>query len=315
MIKISGLRKSFESVKAVDGLDFDCADGEMIALIGPNGSGKSTILRIVSGLMHADGGEVRIGDEVMSISAVELRKKVSYLPQRVEFPEQMTAKELLTFFARVRRVPVERASELLSTFGFDGFAKRKVGEFSGGMLQRLAMAIVFLPDADLYVLDEATNNLDADGLTRFREQTAAALQRGASIIMSTHSLREVENVAHKVAVVSNGRVVLVKRLDQFVEDVHRSRKMWITAANFSETYKDVALRMGAERVDLNCRMMTVECRENLRIPILWALSDAGALVKEFGLYEASLEDVYQEALGSGPGSGTHGTCVYVPDHE
>jgi len=296
MISVTGVQKKFGAITAVDDLDFECTSGEMIALIGPNGSGKSTVLRIVAGLMKADKGEVRIDGELMAISAVRLRKRISYLPQRVAFPEQATAEELLTFFARVRKIPQARVSELISAFGFHDFEKKKVGELSGGMLQRLAIAVVFLPQADLYILDEATNNLDADGLARFREETLSVLKKNAAVIMSTHILKEVESLAHKIAIMARGRVVLTRRIEQFVEDMGQSRKMWITLQDLTEKYGKIALDMGAEKVSLNCETMTVECREDLRIPILHALFLAGATVKEFGLHEPSLEKIYYQCL-------------------
>ena len=234
MISVTGIHKKFGAIQAVDGMDFECSPGEMMALIGPNGSGKSTALRIIAGLMQPDEGEVRIRGELMTISAVELRKKISYLPQRVAFPEQVTAKELLTFFARIRKVQESRVSELISAFGFHDFERKKVSELSGGMLQRLAIAVVFLPEADLYILDEATNNLDAEGLTRFHEETLSVLRKGAALVMSTHIIKEVENLAHKIAIVAHGRVVLTRRVEQFVKDVGQSRKMWVTLENLSE---------------------------------------------------------------------------------
>lgn len=298
MISLTGVRKKFGAITAVDNLSFECASGEMIALIGPNGSGKSTALRIIAGLMQPDEGEIRISSEMMAISAVRLRKKTSYLPQRVAFPEQVTAKELLTFFARIRKISQERVSQLIATFGFQDFEKKKVCELSGGMLQRLAIAVVFLPHADLYILDEATNNLDAEGLARFREETLSVLKRGAAVVLSTHILKEVENLAHKIAIMDQGRVVLTRRIEQFVEDVGQSRKMWVTLQNLSGKYGEIALGMGAEKVSLNCDTMTIECSEDLRIPILHALFQAGAVVKEFGLHEPSLEKIYNQCLST-----------------
>jgi heme ABC exporter ATP-binding subunit CcmA len=300
MISVTGLRKKFGSITALDDLSFDCAPGELTALIGPNGSGKSTVLRIIAGLIRPDKGEVRIGDEPMSISAVKLRKKISYLPQKVAFPEQLTAKELLTFFARIRNVPATRVSELITAFGFADFERKKVGELSGGMLQRLAIAVVFLPDADLYILDEATNNLDAEGLARFREETATVVKRGAAVIMSTHILKEVENLASKIAIIARGRVVLTRRVDQFVQDVGQSRKMWVSMLNLSQEHGAVAMAMGADKVSLNCNTITIECAEKLRIPILNALYERGAIVKEFGLHEPSLEKIYHQCIAADP---------------
>lgn len=304
MIAIRSLRKNFGRVRALDGFDFDCEPGEVVALVGPNGSGKSTALRILAGIMRADNGDVRLGSEAVGISTVEIRKRISYLPQRIEFPDQVTAKEVLSFFARIRSIPLERVAELISRFGFHGFEKKKVGELSGGMLQRLAIAVAFLPHADVYVLDEPSNNLDAEGLERFRAEALEAARRGATVIMSTHMLREVEHLAHRIVVMANGRNLFSRKIDQFAKDLSHSRKMWVTVENLSENLRAVALRSGADHVVLNCRTMTVECGETFRIPILTALFEAGAYIKEFGLDEPSLQQIYDQALS--------GNCCPAP---
>ena len=296
MITVRSLQKKFGSVKALEDLDLDCNPGEIVALVGPNGSGKSTALRILAGIMRPDGGEARIGSNTIEMSSVKLRNRTSYLPQRIEFPDQVTAKEVLTFFARIKQISPERVVDLISLFGFRGFERKKVGELSGGMLQRLAIAVVFLPSADAYFLDEPTNNLDAEGLARFREETIGAVSRGASVIMSTHILREVEHLAHRIVVMANGKNLFTKKIEQFSKDVSYSRKMWLTVDNLSESHRAVALQSGAENVVLNCKSMTVECAETLRIPILNALSQAGAAIREFGLYEPSLQQIYDQAL-------------------
>ncbi len=296
MITVRNLNKRFGSLKALDGLNFDANSGEIVALVGPNGSGKSTALRILSGVMRADGGEAKIANKKITISSTKLRNKISYLPQRIEFPDQVTAKEVLTFFADIRKISAQRVTELVSRFGFVGFEKKKVGELSGGMLQRLAIAVVLLPFADMYVLDEPTNNLDSEGLTSFREETVSASNRGASVIMSTHILREVEHLAHKIVVMANGKDLFTKKNEQFAHDLSHSRKMWITVDNLSEAQRTVALQSGAETVELNCKSMIVECAEDLRIPILNDLFQSGAAIREFGLYEPSLQQIYDQAL-------------------
>jgi ABC-type multidrug transport system ATPase subunit len=303
MIEISGLVKNFGQVRALDGLTFTCNPGEMIALVGPNGSGKSTALKIVAGVIGQDEGHVRIGGELMTMGSVKLRGRISYLPQRAAFPDQATTKEVLTFFSSIRSLDNGRTSHMMSAFGLRGFERKRVAELSGGMLQRLALAVSFLPEADLYVLDEATNNLDAEGLARFRENALGVLDKGASVILSTHILREVEHLANTIAMVFQGRIVMEKRIDKFVKDMSRSRKMWITMENLADKFRNLALEMGADKVILNCNTMTVECEERIRIPILSALSQNGAKITEFGLYEPSLADMYHQVFKN-EGTGT-----------
>jgi len=144
---------------------------------------------------------------------------MSYLPQRVVFPENQTAREILMFYCRVRKLPLERAADALEKARFNGFSDKPVGEFSGGMIQRLGLAVLSLADAPILVLDEPTANLDPHGVKRFREFILGQKEMGKTIIFSTHLLAEAEQLADRVGIFVGGRLVA----DESVENLQRTR--------------------------------------------------------------------------------------------
>ncbi|RPH37599.1 ABC transporter ATP-binding protein, partial [bacterium] len=172
-----------------------------------NGSGKTTMLKTLVGLNLPTSGQLFMHGLDVSRFAVESRRFISYLPQRAIFPEVLSAGEILRFYCRLRNIPAEKAKEILDRVGFNGFTNKPVSEFSGGMLQRLGLAIMVLADSPILLLDEPTANLDLHGAKRFREFILGEKQRGKTIIFSTHLLEEAGELADRVGIFVGGRLV------------------------------------------------------------------------------------------------------------
>ncbi len=208
MLEVKDLRKQFAKFVAVDGVSFDLYEGETLALLGPNGSGKSTILRCLAGLILPTSGAVKIGGKDPRMC--EARRFFSYLPQRVAFPENLTAREVVEFYCRLRKLPVNRAERVLEDANIPD---RSVREFSGGMIQRLGIAIAMLPGAPLLILDEPTASLDPEGAIEFRRFLCTLKERGQTIIFTSHMLSDVEALADRVAILVGGRLAAIEPID------------------------------------------------------------------------------------------------------
>jgi ABC-type multidrug transport system ATPase subunit len=207
MIRVESLTKVFGSLVAVDGISFEVREGEVYALLGPNGSGKTTTMKSIVGLTLPTSGRVSVGGLDVARFPREARRLLSYLPQKVAFPENQTASEVLRFHANLRRVPAVRVDEFLGRQEFARYSSRAVGEFSGGMVQRLGLAVASIADAPILILDEPTANLDPHGVKNFREFVLQNKERGKTIIFSTHLLAEAEQLADRVAIFVGGRLV------------------------------------------------------------------------------------------------------------
>jgi Cu-processing system ATP-binding protein len=213
MIRIENLTKRFGSFTAVDNVSFDVKRGEVFALLGPNGSGKTTTLKTMVGLSIPTSGRVFLDDTNVHEEPKKAKSLISYLPQRVTFPENLTAREIIRFYASMRKLSADIADEALLRGNFNGAADKNVGEFSGGMVQRLGLAIVAMPQAPVLLLDEPTASLDPEGVKRFREFILQQKSLGKTIVFSTHLLAEVEQLADRVGIFVHGHLVAQESID------------------------------------------------------------------------------------------------------
>ena len=226
-IEVQNLTKRFGDFTALDNVSFSVAEGETLALLGPNGSGKTTSLKCLVGLTMPTSGKISIGSHDLMTQARAAKSLMSYLPQRVAFNDQLTAREVLQFYCRLRRLPEQRIDETLATpnFHFNGFSNKAVSQFSGGMVQRLGLAVACLPNAPILVLDEPTSSLDPKRAIEFRQFLASLKREGKTIVFSSHILNEVMQLADRVAIMVEGRLVALNpvsalRTESSLEDIY-----------------------------------------------------------------------------------------------
>lgn len=220
-IEVQKLTKKFGDFTALDDVSFTVAAGETLALLGPNGSGKTTTLKCLVGLTIPTSGKISIGNHDLATQARDAKSLMSYLPQRVAFHDQLTAREVLQFYCRLRRLPEQRIDETFATpsFHFNGFSDKAVSQFSGGMVQRLGLAVACLPNAPILVLDEPTSSLDPKGAIQFRQFLASLKREGKTIVFSSHTLNEVMQLADRVAIMVEGRLVALQAVSAFHQNV------------------------------------------------------------------------------------------------
>ena len=218
MIQVEHLTKRYGKFIAVNDVSFTVKQGEVFALLGPNGSGKTTTLKSIVGLNVPTSGTIVVNGLDTQSHPKLTREFISYLPQRVVFPENQTAREIVKFYCKLRKLPLEHAKEALTKARFNGFSDKPVSEFSGGMVQRLGLAVIALPDAPILLLDEPTANLDPQGVKRFREFVLSQKEMGKTIIFSTHLLAEAEQLADRVGIFVGGKLVA----EESIENLRRT---------------------------------------------------------------------------------------------
>jgi Cu-processing system ATP-binding protein len=179
----------------------------VVALLGPNGSGKTTTIKAAAGLIRPTAGDVLLGDTGQPASDPDARRICSFLPQRVSFPEALTGREVVEFYRRLRGAPAAATDRVLKFASLNGASARPVGAYSGGMLQRLGLAVAMLPEADILLLDEPTAALDPDGLCALYGLIEERRKAGATVFFSSHQLGDVERLADHIAVLAKGRLV------------------------------------------------------------------------------------------------------------
>jgi ABC-2 type transport system ATP-binding protein len=206
VIDSRGLVKRFGSFRALDGLDLDVGPGEVHGFLGPNGAGKSTTIRVLLGLLRADGGEVRLFDGDPWSHAAELHRRLAYVPGDVNLWPNLTGGEVIDLLGRLRgEVSAARRTELIEAFELDPTKRGRA--YSKGNRQKVALVAALASDVDLLVLDEPTSGLDPLMESVFRRYVDEFRDRGHSVLLSSHILAEVEQLGDRVSIIRAGKVV------------------------------------------------------------------------------------------------------------
>jgi Cu-processing system ATP-binding protein len=293
-IHISNLTKKYKDFVAVNDVSFDVEAGETFALLGPNGSGKTTTLKCLVGLTLPTSGKIAVEGFDVGRDSRAAKRLMSFLPQRVSFSDQLTGREVLEFYCRLRRIPSQRIDETLNTsnFHFNGFFEQPVSQFSGGMTQRLGLAVACLPDAPVLVLDEPTVSLDPNGAIQFREFLASLKRQGKTIVFSSHMLADVEQLADRVAILVGGKLVALQSIDALRAELMRSSRMRVVLLNPSEHLLRVVRAYGVDDAELQGDSLLITSRAEDRLNILREIETAGGRIANFATEELSLEDIY-----------------------
>jgi Cu-processing system ATP-binding protein len=301
MIEVQNLTKRYEDHVAVNDVSFTVTAGETFALLGPNGSGKTTLLKCLVGLVAPTRGKIRIDQFDIWESGHQARHLVSFLPQRVAFPESLTAREVLSFYSQLRRIRPGRVEELLAApqFHFNGFSNKPVSQYSGGMVQRLGLAVACLPDAPILILDEPTVSLDPEGAIRFREFLAELKHAGKTLLFSSHVLADVEQLADRVGIMLDGQLVALEPRSTLREAVMQNSRMRVDLASSDPNHTEAACRAGARAVERQENVLWITSRPEDRLQILRAIETAGGEIVRFASQEPSLEDIYLQYTSRG----------------
>jgi ABC-2 type transport system ATP-binding protein len=213
-VEIRGLTKSFGRTKALDGLDLTVAPGDITGFLGPNGAGKSTTIRVLLGLLRADGGTVRLLGGDPWREAVALHRRIAYVPGDVTLWPNLTGMQAIDFLARIRGngVDTRRRDELIERFELDPHKKART--YSKGNRQKVAIVAAFSTNAELYILDEPTSGLDPLMEKAFQQCVTEAADNGAAVLLSSHILAEVEKLCDNVTIIRAGRAVRSGPLDE-----------------------------------------------------------------------------------------------------
>ncbi len=339
-IDLSDVAKTFQRrVQALRGIQMQVRPGEIFGLLGPNGAGKSTLVKIMMTVVRP----TRAGGTILGrpIGHKPTLARVGYLPEHNRFPPYLTGRQTLEFFAALakvnRRTRNRRAGELLEMVGLEKWAKAKVGTYSKGMQQRIALAQALVNDPDLVVLDEPTDGLDPVGRRDVRETLIRLRKAGKTIFLNSHLLSEVEFVCDRVAILLAGKVVRQGTLDELTagskhfeiqlhgEPDSRMREamraalgcelaLCATVASTApgdpgtEMPKEVGRLPTGEPVELLSGTLRIATDDPLRIqPIIDAFRSRGLIIRAVRQQRQSLEDFFiqtvsEQGPAAAPGS-------------
>ena len=209
-LRVSGLKKAFRRVEAVRDVSFEVMPGEMVGVIGPNGAGKSTTVKILTGQLKPDAGEVRVDGHRIDQAPLLARQLTGYVPQKLHLYPFLTGREVLQFVAEVRGLPDDEIGDLiqqlLEQFGLHEAQHRMTREYSEGMARKLAIAAALVGRPKLLVLDESLAGLDPRACHHVIDVIRQEQARGTSIVFVTHQLATLERLCQRVVLIDGGEV-------------------------------------------------------------------------------------------------------------
>lgn len=292
VIETQGLRKSFKGHAALSGLDLNVPAGSIFGFLGRNGAGKTTTIKLLMGMLQADGGDARVfGLAAGEVSAgVDIRRRVGFVTEDKDLYPFMNVDQILrftrSFFPKWRDDLVERYLKL-----FDLPRKRKISDLSKGMRSKLMLLLAISRGAELLILDEPTDGLDPVGVDDLlRELVVIAAESGTTIFFSSHQMEQVEQIADHVCIVDQGRAIVSGSLDDLKIRYQRLRVVFD-----QERAAPVSWADGVENVRQEGRVVSLLASRNVDAIEVQARSLPGALVERFPV---SLKEIFLEHVRS-----------------
>ena len=216
-IAVRGLRKRYGDKTAVDGLDLEVPRGSFFGFLGPNGAGKSTTIRMLTGLIPPDHGEIEILGMRLPGRELDIKRSIGLVPDESLLFDRLTGAEFLEFVGRMygldRKLAAERAGGLMDLFELSG-ERQLIGEYSKGMRKRVAMAGALIHRPELFLLDEPFEGVDAGGARLMKDILQAQVRRGATIFLTSHVLEVVERLCDRAAIIHRGRIVTCGTMEE-----------------------------------------------------------------------------------------------------
>jgi ABC-2 type transport system ATP-binding protein len=228
-IAVSHLSKHFGPQKAVNDISFQVGKGEILGFLGPNGAGKTTTMRMITGYLAPDGGEIRINDIPVSEENQSIKALIGYLPENNPLYLDMYVKEYLRYVARIYKIeqPWKRISEVIGMTGLGTESHKVIRSLSKGYRQRVGLAQAILHDPEVLILDEATSGLDPNQLIEIR-QLIRDLGKEKTILLSTHIMQEVQALCDRVVIINKGIIVGDGNIHMLSQNLSTAYKVEVT---------------------------------------------------------------------------------------
>ncbi|WP_262179859.1 ABC transporter ATP-binding protein [Haloarcula laminariae] len=294
-IELDGLRKEYQDVVALDGVDLTVEEGEVFGFLGPNGAGKSTTINILLDFVRPTSGRAEVLGYDAQENPTAIRERLGVLPEGYDVYERLSAREHLEFVIESKDADDDPV-ELLDRVGLSDAIDRRAGGYSKGMKQRLVLAMALVDDPDLLILDEPTTGLDPNGAREMRELIHEESERGATVFFSSHILSQVEAVCDTVGILQKGQLIAKDSVEGLRNAVQGGMTLWVTLADpagDAATVEDTVEGIDGARVtETDGAKVAISCKSTQKMDILNALNDAGVDVEDFETEDQSLEELF-----------------------
>jgi len=295
----SSVTKRYRGVTAVEQVSLGLEAGQVTALVGHNGAGKTTLIKLLLGLIRPSEGSVRIsGIDPAGSRGAEARRAIGFLPESVAFHGAMTGHELMAFYARLKGEPDGRNAELLERVGIAHAANRRVATYSKGMRQRLGIAQTLIGDPRLMLFDEPTSGLDPASRTEVYRMIDTLRGSGATVLISTHALAEVEDRVDRAAIMHGGRLLAAGTLDELRRGVVADVRIHLSVRPCATARLLAQLPAEARCVGRSDAALTLDVAPGAKMAVLRAIAQAGELVEDVEMTAPGLQELYDRLVGA-----------------
>ncbi|HEV8394152.1 MAG TPA: ABC transporter ATP-binding protein [Vicinamibacterales bacterium] len=296
VIRVSGIRKAYGSVVAVDDVSFEVQRGEIFGLVGPNGAGKTTTMECLEGLRAPDRGTISVLGLDPFRAGAALKVRIGVQLQEAQLQKRLKVGEAVRFWASLYASPVD-PGVLLEQLGLNEKRNAWFMTLSGGQKQRLFIALALINDPEVVFLDELTTGLDPQARRAIWDLVRGIRERGKTVVLTTHLMEEAERLCDRVAIIEHGRVIDVDTPRGLVARHCPERVVVVATADASARQRFLELS-GVEAVDADGASMTIRGRNpGLVADVIQCVSRHGITVTDFHTTVPSLEDVFLRLTG------------------
>ncbi len=306
MIEVDRLTKRYGNLKAVDEVSFQVEKGEILGFLGPNGAGKTTTMRILTCFLPATEGTARVAGYDVFEDAMEVKRRIGYLPEHPPLYDEMTVDGYLKFVARIKAVAPEdrkrRLQEVKETVRIEGYGRKLIKHLSKGFKQRVGLAQALIHDPEVLILDEPTVGLDPNQIKEVRE-LIKSLSGNHTIILSTHILPEVSMTCQRVVIISDGKIVAVDTPENLTRQQQGAAHIYMEARG-----SDVAVQRHLQQIEgvlsvvsrplgegeVSSFRIETELKQDVRGRIARSVIEGGFELLEFRSLQLSLEEVFTQ---------------------
>ncbi|MFN0081193.1 MAG: gliding motility-associated ABC transporter ATP-binding subunit GldA [Ferruginibacter sp.] len=299
-ISIINLSKNYGTQKAVNCISFNVNKGEIVGFLGPNGAGKSTTMKMITGYLDADAGNIQVCGIDVSNNNIETKKKIGYLPEANPLYFEMYVREYLLFNAGIHQLENadEKVEAIIKTVGLSLEANKKIGQLSKGYKQRVGLAAALIHEPEVLILDEPTSGLDPNQIIEIRN-VIKALAKDKTVLFSSHILQEVEAICDRVIIINKGNIVADDSLQ--ILQLTKAGQQFVTVTFQEEVdtndLQNLEASISVSTSGSSFRIQTNDA-ENLRKQILKLSIDKNLNIVSLQNQSNSLEDVFRKLTTS-----------------
>jgi ABC-2 type transport system ATP-binding protein len=299
-ITVKNLTKIYGEQKAVDNISFTVNKGEIVGFLGPNGAGKSTTMKMITGYLQPDGGDVTVSNIDVTKDPLAAKKKVGYLPESNALYYDMYVKEYLDFVADIHHIPnkKEAINNVIEQVGLTREKAKKVGQLSKGYKQRVGLAAALLHNPEVLILDEPTSGLDPNQIIEIRN-VIKEQGKDKLVLFSSHILQEVEAICDRVIIINRGKIVA----DDLLSNLQKTSSTNIVRVSFKEALEAEWLKripdaIAVNKVDTYTWTIETEKPENVRKDLLQLSLEHNLNIVSLQSESKSLEEVFRNLTAS-----------------